>query len=594
MLLSLSACHPTPNTIQVKDEFRVRAFALDVVSAGDMTSGQLTEVACGKVLFVLELKPPSRKFQKKMKDLSEKVVKAKKSESCAQPASYESSRPDASGENGGEHTEEDMDGEDDTDLQAGLDDLLELAAEQMDDKRSDENRENSTTTENFGEDDHFDLSNIADDPDLAFFAVQSSVSETFPSNFRTAADDLEGELPDFIDKDLQEQKPAIDAEDKALNKAVSEGLTCNPSSGLASLAAEIQESEDVLAEEAVKEAALNVTSLNGTVEFEASAFTTTELNVSAPNPGLDPDLLAALSQQWLESVQDSVNCLHAQTQAQSRDAPGGRDAGVSIVELQASEQEGPRVVLVTWTLPGKTGRIVDLDKDGCLIPVVCVGAKRYPTDFQALNSKVLVPATGVNYTRDRRVGRLGVRNVLPPVWKRFLDIWMAAVSRNFDSDSLASSSSGLPTTCDICNKVEVQQEEAEDASIKCPLCLFEMHSSCGHRLRDACRIQLVDIPVPIGFHLPSELHGSRTLCCQCSVLSDVPPCPSYSIWFSYVFCTMRNAFVSWSQSLKPCCDENMLRTCSCSCCRILCAACQYWASSRGLIPRSEPCPQCCT
>ena len=105
---------------------------------------------------------------------------------------------------------------------------------------------------------------------------------------------------DFIDKDPQEQKPAIDAEDKALNKAVSEGLACNPSSELASFAAEIQESEDVSAEEAVKEAALNVTSVSGTVECEASASTTTELNVRAPNPGLDPDLLAALSQQWLE------------------------------------------------------------------------------------------------------------------------------------------------------------------------------------------------------------------------------------------------------------------------------------------------------
>lgn len=160
-----------------------------------------------------------------------------------------------------------------------------------------------------------------------------------------------------------------------MNKAVSQGLTSNSTSGLASLAAEIQESEDVLAEEAVREAALNVTSLSGTVEFEASASTTTELNVNAPNPGLDHDLLAALSQQWLESVQESVKSLRAQTQAQSRDVCGGREGGVSIVELQASETEGPRAVLVAWTIPGKTGRIVDLDKDGCLIPVVCVGAK---------------------------------------------------------------------------------------------------------------------------------------------------------------------------------------------------------------------------
>lgn len=533
--LSFSACHPTPNTIQVKDGLRVRSFALDVVSVGDATSGQLTTVTCGALLFVLELTPPSRKFQKKMNDLSEKLAKSKKSEeSCGQPASDESSTRDASRENEEDHKEEDVDDEDDTDLQAGLDDLLEFAAEQMDAKRSDANVENPTTTENFGEDGHFDFSNIADDPDLAFFAVQSSVSESFPSNFRTSEDDLEGELPDFIDKDLQEQKPAIDAEDRALNKAVSEGLTSNPTSGLASLAAEIQESEDVLAEEAVREAALNVTSVSGTVEFEASqasASTTTELNVNAPNHGLDHDLLAALSQQWLESVQESVKSLQAQTQAQSRDAPGGREAGVSIVELQASETEGPRVVLVAWTIPGKTGRIVDLDKDGCLIPVVCVGAKRHPMDFQALNSKILVPATGVNFTRDRRVGRLGVRNVLPGVWKRFLDIWMAAVSRNFDGDSLASSSSGLPTMCDVCNKVEVQQGQAGEASIKCPLCLFEMHSLCGHQLRDACRVHLRNIPVPIGFHLPSELHGSRTLVVvsveQCSSY-----CPSYLIWFS--------------------------------------------------------------
>lgn len=203
----------------MKDRLWVRSFALDVVSVGDVTSGQLTTITCGALLFVLELAPPSSKFQKKMKDLSEKLVKSKKSEeSCGQPASDESSTPDASRENGEDHKEEengedhkeeDMNGEDDTDLQAGLEDLLEFAAEQMDGKRSDANVENSTTTENFSEDGHLDFSNIADDPDLAFFAVRSSVSESFPSNFRTSEDDLEGELPDFIDKDLQAQKPLM-------------------------------------------------------------------------------------------------------------------------------------------------------------------------------------------------------------------------------------------------------------------------------------------------------------------------------------------------------------------------------------------------
>ena len=49
---------------------KVRAFAIQVESIGDPLSGNLTTVKCGAPLFMLDLKPPSEKLQKKFDKLA--------------------------------------------------------------------------------------------------------------------------------------------------------------------------------------------------------------------------------------------------------------------------------------------------------------------------------------------------------------------------------------------------------------------------------------------------------------------------------------------------------------------------------------------
>ena len=76
------------------------------------------------------------------------------------------------------------------------------------------------------------------------------------------------------------------------------------------------------------------------------------------------------------------------------------------MELPPLNDQGPRVGLVEWTGPGRSGRIIDLDADGNLVPLARVGSKQRPTNFESLNANVLFAATGVTYTRDKRKGTL--------------------------------------------------------------------------------------------------------------------------------------------------------------------------------------------
>ena len=67
--------------------------------------------------------------------------------------------------------------------------------------------------------------------------------------------------------------------------------------------------------------------------------------------------------------------------------------------------QSARPALVQWRdTTAMTGHVVHIDSNGLLIAVVHVGDKRYPKDFS--QARVLVPQTGVTYSRARRVGLL--------------------------------------------------------------------------------------------------------------------------------------------------------------------------------------------
>ena len=197
---------------------------------------------------------------------------------------------------------------------------------------------------------------------------------------------------------------------------------------------------------------------------------------------------------WVNEVNLSLNALHRQWVGRT-DRVGGREQGVSIVMIPPDEDSGREgcVCLVTWTQPGKMGRTVELDADCNLIPVVCVGKKRLPTDFAAMEAEVLVPATGVNFTRDRRVGKFAVRNRLPDHWVRFMNILRAAQANAFadqDEDGEAEAEA-LQTTedadssCDYCARcAPSDRQRSKKKSQQCALCLTQLHFSCSQRLQN--------------------------------------------------------------------------------------------------------------
>ena len=174
---------------------------------------------------------------------------------------------------------------------------------------------------------------------------------------------------------------------------------------------------------------------------------------------------------------------------------------MSIVMIPPDEDSGREgcVCLVTWTQPGKMGRTVELDADCNLIPVVCVGKKRLPTDFAAMKAEVLVPATGVNFARDRRVGKFAVRNRLPDHWVRFMNILRAAQANAFadqDEDGKVEGADGeaeaeaaqttedVDSSCDYCARcAPSDRQRSQEKSQQCTLCLMQLHFSCVQKLQ---------------------------------------------------------------------------------------------------------------
>ena len=441
---------------------KVGAFAIQVESIGDPLSGNLTTVKCGAPLFMLDLKPPSEKLQKKFDKLTgsqRPSPSAKSSHPSAEADGVQRTEPDPADPEFGDAV-----------LEEGLNDLLEEA-------------EQASRPDGGAADDSDDVAYLR----FVQSAVQDSWGEGLLSHGASATDELEGELSQFIAEDFEIQKPATQAEEKLFASfsaaASSAGLEQNRA--LSSLASELATSMDFLPDEAVKEAALNSSRALGTIDLSAQQPAEDIEDDETSGATTSSEDVARL---WIEGVEFSLKCFTEQQQALMNQKCGGReDAGVSIVEIPPEEGvHGPRVVLVEWTVPGSEGRIVDIDAEGNLITLMCVGSKRWPTNFQALNANVLVPATGVTYSRDKRHGKFAVRNKLPPNWNRVMLMWKAAHSRIFDAD-LPFELQLEDGICALCQSHERQSTQPSavsqpDRPLLCPLCMLHMHKHCAQEL----------------------------------------------------------------------------------------------------------------
>ena len=116
--------------------------------------------------------------------------------------------------------------------------------------------------------------------------------------------------------------------------------------------------------------------------------------------------------------------------------------GVSLVGIPSTGDEGSPTgfsdfVLVQWTIPGKRGRIADVDEHNFIKCIVPVGAKKEPLKLDELEAKIIIPRTGAYVIRERRNATLRSQanlNRLPDDLVRLLNILRAGQSNMEDSD----------------------------------------------------------------------------------------------------------------------------------------------------------------
>ena len=241
-------------------------------------------------------------------------------------------------------------------------------------------------------------------------------------------------------------------------------------------------------------------------------------------------------EQWQSSFVASVDAL------QKRDANlrlplATRDAGgTSIICFRPNGDTDSRanVEVVSWKdAASKTGYLVSVDSDWLLVPVVHVGARRFPTDYSS--AEVIVHQTGVTWTRAKRTGVLGERNELPDHWRRIIQIWRTALNGKLDICELqairpldsaeASELQECKLRCQICNSSAASRQPAtgsassssasasdiilDDRDLEvftCPVCLMALHHVCAASAVSALdKMRPKLLPSPTTLRLPSIL-----------------------------------------------------------------------------------------
>ena len=151
-------------------------------------------------------------------------------------------------------------------------------------------------------------------------------------------------------------------------------------------------------------------------------------------------------------------------------------------------------VLLQWTIPGKRGRIADVDEHNFIKCIVPVGAKKEPLKFDELGAKIIIPRTGAFVIREKRNAQLRSQanlNRLPDDLVRLQNILRASQSKKQDSDV---------ETLDVCfccghgelgdlahhSAIEISgvMDDAHHSSrcTVCPFCLLCSHDECCQNL----------------------------------------------------------------------------------------------------------------
>ena len=179
--------------------------------------------------------------------------------------------------------------------------------------------------------------------------------------------------------------------------------------------------------------------------------------------------------------------------------------GVSLVSWNQADGVGKHVEFIQWTVPGKKGRIADVDSsNGCLKPIVPVGAKKTPIMFDAAGAETVIvwQDTGIKPVKARwKVNQH--QGKMPDHIMQLKSMWTLAVGDLREQDS--------ELTCFICGGIQSPQLPLEQAQ-RCSLCLLVSHQCCMQMI--ASRLQDEDVnasTVSNLFSLPPTLLTSDNI-----------------------------------------------------------------------------------
>ena len=167
---------------------------------------------------------------------------------------------------------------------------------------------------------------------------------------------------------------------------------------------------------------------------------------------------------------------------------------LSPVEVQGppSFQSSRRLLLVSWDVAGRTGRVARVDSEWRLISMVCVGPNRHARNFQ--NCTVILPSCELAMERVRKKDR----QALPEHVVRMAEMFMQcerlvanAAERELQQHSgspeqwvnvVHAADECVYCGCLHCSASASSEESAStQVPEQCPLCLLHWHQACSEK-----------------------------------------------------------------------------------------------------------------
>ena len=218
-----------------------------------------------------------------------------------------------------------------------------------------------------------------------------------------------------------------------------------------------------------------------------------------------------------ESIGAVLQCLHAR--ATSVPDSSGISLAYSLVDVAGppSFPSSAKVILISWEVPGKSGRVARVDSEGRLVSMVCVGVNRTARDLR--DCCIIHPNIGVSMERVRKKERPQVASYILRVSKMFVQAESMQITEAEEVvrelDLCGDGEEGVDGVdrwldvaqggeeCVACGSVELPKNNTHGSGAQssrrasfaeqCPLCLLPWHVDCCHAFVEKFRPSLQQI-----------------------------------------------------------------------------------------------------